>query len=105
MATYPLVIHKETDEAVRAGRKYLVYTLTAGVLLIAATALTWQTAGRLEFVRSHLLMKADALTVVPLSNQASGAVTSMAWSDALAIVPAESTSLAEGDTVEVLRVS
>ena len=61
--------------------------------------------GRLEFVRSQLIMMADALTVVPLSNQASGAVTSMAWSDALAIVPAESTSLAEGQTVEVLRVS
>jgi len=55
VATYPLVIHKETDEAVRAGRKYLVYTLTAGVLLIAATALTWQTAGRLEFVPGGFL--------------------------------------------------
>lgn len=55
VATYPLVIHKETDEAVRAGRKYLVYTLSAGVLLIAATALTWQTAGTLDFVPGGFL--------------------------------------------------
>jgi molybdopterin biosynthesis enzyme len=50
-------------------------------------------------------MTSGALTVLPLSNQASGAVTSMAWSDALAIVPAEATSLAEGEMVDVLRVS
>ncbi len=61
--------------------------------------------GRLEFVRSRLAMASGALTVVPLSNQASGAVTSMAWSDALAIVPAEATSVAEGEMLDVLRVS
>jgi molybdopterin molybdotransferase len=61
--------------------------------------------GRLEFVRSQLLMTTDALTVVPLAKQASGAVTSMAWSDALAIVPADATSLAEGEMLEVLRVN
>jgi len=55
VATYPLVIHKETAEAVRAGRKYLVYTLSAGVLLIAATALIWQTAGTLDFVPGGFL--------------------------------------------------
>jgi molybdopterin molybdotransferase len=61
--------------------------------------------GRLEFVRSKLSMKEGALTVVPLSNQASGAVTSMAWSDAFAVVPADATSLDEGEMLEVLRVS
>jgi multicomponent Na+:H+ antiporter subunit D len=49
IATYPLVIHKETKVAVAAGRKYLVYTLTAGVLLIAATAWTYRIAGTLDF--------------------------------------------------------
>ena len=38
LATYPLVTHHEDDEARAAGRKYLVYTLTAGLALIAATA-------------------------------------------------------------------
>ncbi|MBE0607606.1 MAG: monovalent cation/H+ antiporter subunit D family protein [Deltaproteobacteria bacterium] len=49
IATYPLVIHKETKIAISAGRKYLVYTLTAGVLLIAATAWTYRIAGTLDF--------------------------------------------------------
>ena len=36
--TYPLVIHRETEESIAAGRKYLAYTLSGGVLLIGATA-------------------------------------------------------------------
>lgn len=49
IATYPLVIHKETPKAISAGRKYLVYTLSAGLSLIAATAVTQMTAGTLDF--------------------------------------------------------
>jgi len=49
IAAYPLVIHKETRAAISAGRKYLLYTLTAGVLLIAATAWTYQINGNLDF--------------------------------------------------------
>ncbi|MBM4044539.1 MAG: monovalent cation/H+ antiporter subunit D family protein [Planctomycetes bacterium] len=49
IATYPLVIHKETPEAVSAGRKYLAYTLTAGVVLLVATAWTYELTGTLEF--------------------------------------------------------
>ncbi len=49
IATYPLVIHKETKIAIGAGRKYLAYTLTAGVLLIAAAAWTYQITGTLDF--------------------------------------------------------
>ncbi|MEX0769711.1 MAG: monovalent cation/H+ antiporter subunit D family protein [Balneolaceae bacterium] len=49
LATYPLVIHKETTKAIQAGRKYLAYTLTAGLLLIAAAGLTWHFTGTLEF--------------------------------------------------------
>jgi molybdopterin molybdotransferase len=61
-------------------------------------------AGRLEFVRSELVMVGDGLTVNPLSNQASGAVTSMAWSDVLALIPSAANGLAEGEMVDVLRV-
>jgi multicomponent Na+:H+ antiporter subunit D len=38
LATYPLVTHHEDEDSVRAGRKYLVYTLSAGLALIAASA-------------------------------------------------------------------
>lgn len=49
IATYPLVIHKENKEAISAGRKYLLYTLSAGVLLIAAAGLTYSYTGNLDF--------------------------------------------------------
>jgi multicomponent Na+:H+ antiporter subunit D len=49
IATYPLVIHKETKEAIAAGRKYLIYTLSAGLLLIAAAALTYFFTGSIDF--------------------------------------------------------
>ncbi|MBM3182503.1 MAG: monovalent cation/H+ antiporter subunit D family protein [Chloroflexi bacterium] len=49
IATYPLVIHKESPEAIQAGRKYLAYLLTGGVVLIIATALTYKYTGALDF--------------------------------------------------------
>ena len=36
LATYPLVVHKESREAIRAGRMYLSYALTAGLVLLVA---------------------------------------------------------------------
>lgn len=49
LATYPLVVHKESDEAYRSGRMYLVYALTAGVVLIAAIGWTYLLAGTVDF--------------------------------------------------------
>jgi multicomponent Na+:H+ antiporter subunit D len=65
IATYPLVIHKETQEAIRAGRKYLAYTLSAGVVLIAATGWTYGLAGTLDFRAGGLLANtlADETTI------------------------------------------
>ncbi len=49
LVTYPLVIHKETPAAISAGRKYLAYLLSGGLILIAAVALTYYYAGTLDF--------------------------------------------------------
>ncbi len=49
IATYPLVIHKGTVEAIAAGRKYLVYLLSGGVVLLLAVAWTQSITGSLEF--------------------------------------------------------
>ena len=49
IATYPLVIHKETPQAIAAGRKYLAYTLTGGVILLLALAFTYQISGTVDF--------------------------------------------------------
>jgi multicomponent Na+:H+ antiporter subunit D len=47
IATYPLVIHEETPEAMKAGRKYLIYTLTGGTVLLLCMAYTFYLSGTL----------------------------------------------------------
>jgi multicomponent Na+:H+ antiporter subunit D len=49
VAAYPLVVHKGTEEAARAGRIYLLYTLTGGTALLGAVVWTSALAGTLEF--------------------------------------------------------
>ena len=59
LATYPLVIHKETPAAIAAARKYLAYTLPAGLALLFAVAWTVSiTGGATDFVPGGFL--ADA---------------------------------------------
>ncbi|HID27825.1 MAG TPA: monovalent cation/H+ antiporter subunit D family protein [Methanosarcinales archaeon] len=55
LITYPLVIHKETPEAMRGGRIYLVYLLSSGVILLFAIILTYQLTGTLDFVNNGFL--------------------------------------------------
>lgn len=55
LSVYPLVIHKETPKARRAGIKYLAYTLSAGVALLLAIILTYSFTGTLEFMDQGFL--------------------------------------------------
>jgi multicomponent Na+:H+ antiporter subunit D len=56
LSTYPLVAHKETDEARAGARKYVIYLLGAAkLLLLAAIILTYNVAGTLEFRRGGIL--------------------------------------------------
>lgn len=59
LATYPLVIHKENAAAISAGRRYLIYTLSAGVMLIAAAALTYSYTGTMDFRPGGLFRNTD----------------------------------------------
>jgi molybdopterin molybdotransferase len=61
--------------------------------------------GRTEFVRATLDADSQGLWVTPLVNQASGATTTSAWADALAVVPLGSGDLETGALVQVLRVA
>jgi multicomponent Na+:H+ antiporter subunit D len=58
ISTYPLVCHEQTPEALFAGRKYLVYLLTAGCFLLAAVAWTYSMAGGTDFVPGGILSTA-----------------------------------------------
>ncbi len=59
ISTYPLVIHKETPEAISAGRKYLAYTLSAGVILIIAIGWIYILTGNVEFHVNGILKTAN----------------------------------------------
>jgi multicomponent Na+:H+ antiporter subunit D len=64
LATYPLVVHKQTPAALRAGRVYLAYTLGAGGCLLGATAWVQALAGTTEFRAGGLLPEGTAGGVV-----------------------------------------
>lgn len=55
IATYPLVVHKGTPEAIFGGRKYLIYLLPGGVILILALALTYFFTGTVDFQPGGIL--------------------------------------------------
>jgi multicomponent Na+:H+ antiporter subunit D len=56
VATYPLVAHKETEDAIMGGRKYLAYTLTAGVVILFAIIFTYTLTGTLDFKPGGFLL-------------------------------------------------
>jgi multicomponent Na+:H+ antiporter subunit D len=49
LSTYPLVVHRGTEAALRAGRTYLRYTLTGGAALLFASVWLYGLAGPIEF--------------------------------------------------------
>jgi multicomponent Na+:H+ antiporter subunit D len=49
LATYPLVVHRGTEAARRAGQSYLRYTITGGTLLLLGTVWLYALTGTLEF--------------------------------------------------------
>jgi multicomponent Na+:H+ antiporter subunit D len=49
LATYPLVVHRGTDEARHAGRVYLAYTIGGGALVTIGTFWLYSVTGTLEF--------------------------------------------------------
>ncbi len=55
LATYPLVVHARTPEALGAGRRYLVYTLGAGQVLLVAIVWAQSIAPGAEFTPGGFL--------------------------------------------------
>ncbi|HEY9147696.1 MAG TPA: proton-conducting transporter membrane subunit [Gammaproteobacteria bacterium] len=49
LSTYPLVVHRGSEKARRAGQSYLVYTITGGALLLLGTVWLYTLSGDLAF--------------------------------------------------------
>lgn len=55
-STYPLVTHKESQEAIRAGRLYMgILVGTSVILLLPAVIWVWMVAGTLDFIKGGVL--------------------------------------------------
>ncbi|WP_150302867.1 complex I subunit 5 family protein [Pseudomonas saliphila] len=55
LTTFPLVVHRGTPQALRAGRVYLTYTLGGGALLLMGVALLHSLTGSPDFVTGGYL--------------------------------------------------
>ncbi len=53
--TYPLVVHVETEKAMREGRKYLAYLMSGGIVLLFAIITTYIMTGTLDFADGGIL--------------------------------------------------
>ncbi len=60
LTTYPLVVHRGTEAARKAGQTYLVYTLAGGALLLLGTVWLYTLTGTLEFTARGFLHAMDA---------------------------------------------
>lgn len=58
LATFPLVVHRGTPEALRAGRVYLAYTVGGGALVLMGVALLHGLAGGQDFQPGGYLLSA-----------------------------------------------
>ncbi len=59
LATYPLIVHRGTDEARHAGRTYLIYTVAGGTLLLIGTVWLYTITGTLDFTARGFLSGLD----------------------------------------------
>ncbi len=64
ICTYPLVIHEETPEAMKAGRKYLTYTLIGGAFVLLGSVVTYQMAGTLTLSKPGILSMSSGVTAL-----------------------------------------
>ncbi|WP_018692623.1 complex I subunit 5 family protein [Algicola sagamiensis] len=61
LTTYPLVVHKGNQASLEAGRKYLVYTMIGGALLLGGVVWLKSIAGPLDFTSTGVLANLPGL--------------------------------------------
>lgn len=67
LATYPLVVHRGTEAALRAGRTYLSYTLAGGTVLFVGVVWLHTLAGPFDFGETEVLAALAAETAPQLT--------------------------------------
>lgn len=59
LTTYPLVVHRGSEKALKAGRLYLIYTLGGGVLLLLGVAALYHLTGNVDFTAGEAMLQVD----------------------------------------------
>jgi len=59
LSTYPLVVHKGSEKAIKAGNTYLFYTVTGSAVLLLAIVWLYLLAGPQDFVEGGYLNSVD----------------------------------------------
>ncbi|MDQ9171609.1 proton-conducting transporter membrane subunit [Oxalobacteraceae bacterium R-40] len=59
LSTYPLVVHRGSDQALHAGNVYLTYTLTGGAVLLTGIVWLYGITGNVEFRQGGILYGLD----------------------------------------------
>ena len=67
VSTYPLVIHEQTPEALRAGHKYLAYLMPAGAFLLFGIMTTYYLTGTTDFTPGGIKSLANASQLVAIA--------------------------------------
>lgn len=67
LSTYPLIVHRGTPEALRAGRNYVIYTLAGGAVLLLGISWLHGIAGDLPFRAGGHLAGQDVALHLPLT--------------------------------------
>jgi multicomponent Na+:H+ antiporter subunit D len=66
VSTYPLVIHEQTPDALKAGHKYFIYLLTSGVFLLFAIIFTYYLTGTTNFTPGGITALASATQIAAI---------------------------------------
>ncbi|MBT0652021.1 complex I subunit 5 family protein [Geomobilimonas luticola] len=62
LATFPLIVHRGTPQAMRGGTVYLAYTLFGGALLLIGIVWLNQMTGQTEFTQGGILAATDGIS-------------------------------------------
>ena len=60
LSTYPLIVHRGTDDAIRGGNTYLVYALTGSAVLLTGVVWLYDLLGQVEFTYGGTLASLGA---------------------------------------------
>lgn len=84
-ASYPLVIHRETKEALRAGASYLTYAVLGGMVSLMGLFLLWTMLGTLGF--AELPAAVAAYTGSPAALYAAGGLALVTFAAKVCMFP------------------